>query len=249
MDMLLLGRKIGMSQLFLPDGTRKGVSIVQFKGCVVVDKRTLEKDGYTALVIGSGEVTGDPRRIERLVGKPMMGRFKKLGVPPLKTLVEFRCKPAVLDKYTVGQALNAEAVGLKEGDRIDIAGTSKGRGFAGVMKRHHFAGGRATHGTHEYRRHGGAIGARAEPGRVFPGKRMGGQMGNERSTIQYVKVLKVLPEENVILLDGPVAGYNTALVELRPTTKLHKVRIRKEEKESTNPMKQAKAAAAGKKGK
>lgn len=246
MDIPVLGKKIGMSQIFLPDGTRKGVTLVQLTGCVVVDKRTMQRDGYTALVVGLEELTGDPRRVERLVGKPMAGRFKKLGVAPVRTLREFRVTEEVAAKVQVGQVLNAESTDLKAGDRIDISGVSKGRGFAGVMKRHHMKGTRATHGTHEYRRHGGSIGMRAEPGRVFPGKRMPGQMGNERSTVQYVEVAQVMAEQNMVLIEGAVPGFNTAVVELCPTTKQHRVRTRREETVSSNPMKQAKAAAAGK---
>jgi large subunit ribosomal protein L3 len=244
MEMPLLGRKMGMSQIFLPDGTRIGVTVVQVGPCVVVDKRTPGRDGYAAVVLGYGACSGDPRRVERLVGKPMLGRFKKLGVDPARIVREFRVKADQLDKYQVGQKLGIELV--KEGDRVDISGTSKGRGFAGVIKRHHMAGFVWSHGTHEYRRHGGSIGCRAEPGRVHKGKRMAGHMGAERSTIQFLHVVRVLADQNLILVDGPVPGFNTGLVEVSPTTKKHPVRIRKEEAASANPMKQAKAAAAGK---
>ena len=124
MDAPVLGKKIGMSQIFSPDGTRTGVTIVKVAGCIVVDKRTMERDGYTALVVGIDEVTGDPRRVERLVGKPMMGRYKKLGVEPQHHLVEFRVTEKDLEKYTVGQKIGAEAI--KEGDRLDVSATSKG---------------------------------------------------------------------------------------------------------------------------
>ncbi|MBI5494213.1 MAG: 50S ribosomal protein L3 [Deltaproteobacteria bacterium] len=241
MDLPLLGRKMGMSQIFLPDGTRKGVTILKVDHCVVVDKRTPARDGYAALVLGTTPVTGDPRRVERLVGKPMMGRFKKLGVEPVKVVREFRVKAAELDKYQVGQKLGLEVV--KEGDRIDVCSTSKGRGFAGVMKRHHMAGSKWSHGTHEYRRHGGSIGCRAEPGRVHKGKRMPGHMGAERVTTQYLKVIRVMPDQGIILIDGPVPGYPRTLVEISPTTKLHPIRIRKEEVASKDPLKASKKAA------
>ncbi|MEW5854181.1 MAG: 50S ribosomal protein L3 [Myxococcota bacterium] len=246
MDLALMGKKVGMSQIFLPDGTRKGVTVVEVGPCVVVDKRTPAKDGYAALVIGYGTYKGDPRRVERLVGKPMMGRFKKLGVEPQRYLREVRVKPEQLDKYNVGAKVGLDV--LHEGDRVDVTGTSKGRGFAGVIKRHHMAGSVWSHGTHEYRRHGGSIGCRAEPGRVHKGKRMAGHMGAERVTTQYIKVERILPEHNLVLLDGPAPGFNTAMVMLSPTTKLHPIRVRKEEVLSSNPMKQAKAAAAGKTG-
>ena len=225
MELALLGHKVGMSQIFMPDGTRVGVTLVQVGPCTVVDKRTPARDGYSALVLGLDPIKGDARRVDRLAGKPMTGRFKKLGVEPQRTLREIR---------------------VKVGDRVDATGTSKGRGFAGVMKRHHMAGSVWSHGSHEYKRHGGSIGCRAEPGRVHKGKRMGGHMGAERVTTQFLEVVKVVPEQNLVLLCGPVPGFNTGLVMISPTTKLHPVRIRKEEVASTNPMKQAKAAAGGK---
>jgi large subunit ribosomal protein L3 len=243
MDIALLGRKWGMSQIFLSDGTCKGVTVVKVDQQVVVDKRTPARDGYAALVLGLDTVTGDPRRVERLVGKPMMGRFKKLGVEPVKVLREFRVKADMLDKFTVGQKVGVELI--KEGDRVDVSGISKGHGFAGVMKRHHMAGGVMSHGTHEYKRHGGSIGCRAEPGRVHKGKRMAGHMGAERITTQYLNVAKVIPEHNMVLLEGPVPGYNTGTVEVRPTTKLHPVRVRREEQVSKDPLKASKKAAGG----
>jgi large subunit ribosomal protein L3 len=219
MQIGLIGKKVGMSQIFLPDGTRKGVTVVAVGPCVVVDKKTPARDGYAALVLGYGAYTGDPRRVERLVGKPMMGRFKKLGLEPCRVVREFRVKPEELDKWTVGAKVGVEVV--TEGDRIDVTGTSKGRGFAGVIKRHHMAGSVWSHGTHEYRRHGGSIGCRAEPGRIHKGKRMPGHMGAERVTTQYLKVIKVMAEQNLILLEGPVPGHADALVTVTPTTKLH----------------------------
>ena len=243
MDTPLLGKKMGMSQIFLPDGTRLGVTIVKVSDLVVVDKRTPARDGYAALVLGTDSIKGDPRRVERLAGKPMAGRFKKLSVEPLRTLREFRIKPAQLDKYTVGQKIALDDV--KEGDRVDVSSISKGHGFSGVMKRHHMAGGRMSHGTHEYKRHGGSIGCRAEPGRVHKGKRMPGQMGNERVTTQYLKVAQVIAEQGLILLEGPVPGFNTALVEVVPTTKLHPVRVRRDDGVSKDPLKASKKAAGG----
>lgn len=243
MDVAVLGLKMGMSQVFDQDGTRHGVTILQVGPCTVIDKRTPARDGYAALVLGLRPYKGDPRRVERLVGKPMAGRFKKLGVEPHRHLVEFRVKESELEKFTVGQKLGAEVV--KENDRIDVSATSKGHGFSGVMKRHHMGGGVMSHGTHEYRRHGGSIGCRAEPGRVHKGKRMAGHMGAERITTQYLKVVKVIPEQNLVLVEGPVPGFNTTLVEMRPTTKLHPVRVRREEAVSKDPLKASKKAAGG----
>ena len=243
MDIPMLGRKMGMSQVFSEDGTRTGVTILQLGPCVVVDKRTPARDGYAAVVVGMAPFKGDPRRIERLCGKPMMGRFKKLGVEPQKYLREFRIKDDQLEKWAPGTKLGADVV--KEGDRVDVSGTSKGHGFSGVMKRHHMAGGVWSHGTHEYKRHGGSIGCRAEPGRVHKGKRMAGQMGNERVTTQYLRVVKVIAEHNLVLLEGPVPGFNTGVIELRPTTKLHPQRVRREEQVSKDPLKASKKAAGG----
>ena len=164
MTLGVLATKEGMTQMFLEDGVRVPVTVMRVQPNVVIQKKTTEKDGYNALQLGYGE------RREKLLSKPEEGHFKKAGTGAKRFLREMRVTEEELSNYEVGQELNADI--LKDVESLDIAGISKGKGFAGVMKRHNFKGFRATHGTHEYFRHGGSIGCRAEPGKVFKGKKM-----------------------------------------------------------------------------
>ncbi len=206
----LIGKKIGMTQRFSDEGEAIPVTVVQAGPCVVVQVRTKDRDGYDALQIGFG-----PRR-EKLVSKAVNGHASKAGHGNFAFLAEFR-----LDEpgdYEIGQELSVTDV-FSKGDVIDVTGTTKGRGFAGVMKRYNFHGQSATHGTHESFRGAGAIGACAYPGRVFKGKKMPGRMGGVRRTVQNLKVVEVLSEDNVLLIRGAVPGARDSQVELRPAVK------------------------------
>lgn len=218
----LLGKKIGMTQLFGPTGVRIPVTVIDVGGNVVVQKKSKEgSDGYSAIKIGYGEVKKlqkDGAEDKYRLSKPQIGVFTAAGVDaPRRHIREFRVAESDLEHYEVGQELNAEL--FKAGEFVDATGTSKGRGFSGVMRRHNFAGGKASHGNHEYFRHGGSIGMSADPGRVFPGKKMGGQMGNTTATVQNLQVVQVLPEDNAILVKGSVPGANGGIVLLRTAVK------------------------------
>jgi large subunit ribosomal protein L3 len=212
----MLARKLGMTQIFLADGTRVPVTVLHVGGNTVVAHRTVERDGYCALQLGL-----DEQKPVRMT-KADLGRFRQADTAPRKFVREIRVEPDVLAKYPVGSELPLDV--LPEGALVDVTGTSKGKGFQGVLKRHKMSGKPNTHGTHEYFRHGGSIGCRLTPGRVHPGKRMGGQMGSERKTEQNLRVAKVVPEHGVVLVRGPVPGANDGYVIVRLA---HKVAIRK----------------------
>lgn len=207
----ILGKKLGMTQVFTPNGQLIGVTAVEVGPCVVVQKRTAEKDGYTAVQIGFED------KADRKVNKPMMGHFSKAGVKAKRYLREFRLSAEQLLEYEVGQELNI--ADMQPGDRIDVIATSRGMGFAGVMKRYNFRGGKATHGVHEYYRHGGSIGTNMTPGRVFKNRKMPGHMGAERVTMQSVEVVRVFAQDNIVYLRGPVPGAKNCLITLRPAIK------------------------------
>ena len=239
MTLGVLATKEGMTQMFLEDGVRVPVTVMRVQPNVVIQKKTTEKDGYNALQLGYGE------RREKLLSKPEEGHFKKAGTGAKRFLREMRVTEEELSNYEVGQELNADI--LKDVESLDIAGISKGKGFAGVMKRHNFKGFRATHGTHEYFRHGGSIGCRAEPGKVFKGKKMPGQMGNARVTVQNLRVIEVDAEEGVVIIRGSVPGPKGGLVELLPSSRrvrpLHGIGGAVVTERSKNPMKASKAAS------
>lgn len=203
----LIGKKIGMTQVFANGGERVPVTVILAGPCTVVQKRTVEKDGYSAVQLGAGE-----KKPQRMT-KAERGHVKK-AAKMAAVLREFRDG----EDFAVGQEVRVEQL-FKAGDVIDVTGVSKGRGFAGVIKRHHFAGFPGSHGTHEYFRHGGSIGNRSFPGRVLKGKRMAGQMGNERATIQNLSVVEIRPEENLILVRGAVPGARNGLVIVRKAIK------------------------------
>jgi large subunit ribosomal protein L3 len=237
----LLGKKVGMTQVFAPDGERVAVTVIQAGPCVVVGKRTQDKDGYSALVIGAGE------RPARLTNRPEAGAFKKANVAPQKLVRELRMPADEVAKYEVGQELKPATV-FEAGIPVDVAGVSKGKGFQGVFKKHHMKGMRNTHGTHEFFRHGGSIGCRLTPGRVHKGKRMSGQMGNETKTVQNLQLFQILEDENCILVRGSIPGANGGWVTVTKaaTREAYKVKGRGvEEARSKNPLKASKKAAAG----
>jgi large subunit ribosomal protein L3 len=237
LKMGLLGRKIGMTQVFHEDGTALGVTAVSVGPCVVVAQRTPEKHGYSAVQLGFEE------EVPRLLSRPSAGYFAKANVgKPLRHLREVRLDPKDVAKYEVGKVLRAVDV-FKEGDVIDVTGTSKGKGYQGVMKRHKMAGDSDTHGTHEFFRHGGSIGCRLTPGRVHKGKRMTGLMGNVKMTASDLVIVKVLEEKDVVLVKGAIPGGANGLVLIKGSVKdVRKYVVPRaiKEIESKNPMKASK---------
>jgi large subunit ribosomal protein L3 len=207
----VIGRKLGMTQIFGEDGTVTACTVVE-AASVVVAKRTLEKDGYSALVLGIGE------KPEKRANKAGAAFFKKAGVTPKQTLRELRCSPEFAAGIEVGQSLKVDSL-FEEGQLVDVQGVTRGRGFTGVMRRHNFKGNRMTHGTHEYRRHGGSIGTRMTPGRVKLGMRMPGHYGAETVSILNQRVAKLVPGENLVLVAGAIPGARGCLVVVRGAIK------------------------------
>jgi large subunit ribosomal protein L3 len=199
----LIGRKLGMTQVYTADGELVPVTVIEAGPCTVVATRRGERDGYAAAQLGFGTA-----KAEKLP-KAVRGQFQKAGTGAFRVLREFRL--AGDDAPAVGTELSVDDV-FVAGERVQISGVSKGRGTAGVMKRHHFSGFPASHGTHEYFRHGGSIGNRSYPGRVFKGKRMAGRYGAERVTTRNLEVVAVRPEEHVILVRGAVPGARNGTV-------------------------------------
>ncbi len=201
---VLLGKKLGMTQLFLPDGRAVSCTVIEAGPCPIVQLRTRERDGYEAIQIGF-----DPLP-ERKCNRPLKGHFARAGVSPMRYLREFRLSIA---SYRVGDVLTV--ANFAPGDKVKVSGRSKGRGFQGVVKRHGFRGvGMATHGQHNRERAPGSIGSSSFPSRVFKGLRMAGRMGNRRVTVRNLEVLKVLPEHNLLLVKGAVPGPVNGLVEI-----------------------------------
>ena len=206
----LIGKKIGMTHLFKEDGNFIPVTVIQAGPCPVVQKKTKKTDGYNAIQLGFGEVK------EKRVKKPELGHFKKVNLTPQKILREFRLAPKEIEGINVGQELNISI--FKKGEYLDITGTSKGKGFAGVMKRHGFRGAPASHGTHYSKRHGGSIGSRF-PQHVRKGTRMAGRMGNERVTVQNLEIADIRPEDNLILIKGSIPGNKNSFVLIKKAKK------------------------------
>lgn len=205
----LLGRKLGMTQVWDEDGKLVPVTVIQVEKNVVTQIRTAEIDGYAAVQLGFGELP------ERKVTKPMRGHFAKAGVTPRRHLAEVRTAEA--SSYELGQELGAET--FEAGNLVDVSGTTKGKGFAGVMKRHGFQGVSASHGAHRNHRKPGSIGACATPGRVFKGLRMAGRMGSERCTIMNLKVQAVNPEKGLVVVGGAIPGPKNGIVMIRTAVK------------------------------
>ncbi len=205
----VLGEKLGMTQVWDADNRVVPVTVVKAGPCVVTQVRSIEKDGYAAVQLAFGEI--DPRK----VNKPEKGHFEKAAVAPRRHLVELRTSDAA--EYAAGQEVTAEV--FQAGQRIDVMGTSKGKGFAGVMKRHNFKGLGAGHGVQRKHRSPGSIGACATPGRVFKGVRMAGRMGNERVTVQNLTVHAIDAEKGLLLIKGAVPGPNGGLVLVKTAAK------------------------------
>ena len=193
----IIGKKLGMTQIFAADGTVTPVTIVKAGPCVVVQRKTAAgKDGYEAVQLGFV----DDKALKK-VNKPMKGHFDKAGIPPTRILKEIRLQAG--DEANVGDKILVDQ--FAENDLIEVIGTSKGCGFAGVMKRHGFSGGRATHGS-MFHRAPGSIGASAYPSRVIKGTRMPGHMGNERKTVKNLKIVRINAEENLLMIRGALPG-------------------------------------------
>jgi len=204
----LIARKAGMTQIFTKEGMAVPVTVLNVEPCRVVALRTSEKDGYDAIQVGFGDV---PRKQTRAV----QGHYARQAQDAMRGLKEFRT--AADDAFEIGQVLAPEM--FEAGQKIDVSATSKGRGFAGVMKRYNFAGGRASHGAEKVHRQMGSTGQCQWPGRVFPGKKMPGHYGATRVTVQNLEIVRVDAESSRILVKGAVPGAKNGLVELRPAVK------------------------------
>jgi len=197
-----MGRKLGMTQVFGEDGQVVPVTVIEAGPCVVVQRKTLQNDGYEAIQLGFGDVK--PKNVNR----PMMGHFRRHGVKPFRWLREFRFSGA--SSYEEGSTLDVSI--FSPGERVDVSGISKGKGFQGAMKRHGFSGGPASHGTSLAHRAPSSIGCRSYPGKIHKGKRMAGHMGSEKVTVKNLEVVGVHPENNLLLVRGAVPGARNSLV-------------------------------------
>jgi large subunit ribosomal protein L3 len=211
----LIGKKVGMTQLFAADGTVSPATVIKAGPCVVSQVKTADRDGYAAVQIGL--VEGKPTK----ENKPTTGHFKKAGVPPTRVRREVRVQ-AGADAPKAGDQVNVSI--FADGERVDVIGTSRGKGFQGVVKRHHFAGGRASHGS-MFHRAPGSIGASSYPSRVVKGMRMGGHMGADRVTTRNLKVLRVDADNNLLLVEGSVPGGPNAIVVIRKAVAAKKLKV------------------------
>jgi large subunit ribosomal protein L3 len=208
----IYGRKLGMTQVFTPDGSVQRVTVIEAGPVSVVGKRTKEKDGYSALIVGLEE------RSAKRTTKPVSGIFTKAKVTPKRVLRELRTSEEFVAKYEVGQIMKLDDI-FQPGQLVDARSRTRGRGFSGVMRRWSFAGGVGSHGTHEYFRHGGSIGTNMTPGRTLPNLKMPGHYGDETVSVLNIKVCRVDAEKHLLLLDGGVPGAKNALVLIRRAVK------------------------------
>jgi large subunit ribosomal protein L3 len=211
----LIGKKVGMTQLFDSDGTVHPATVLKAGPCVVSQVKTAERDGYQAVQLGLVEARPTKEN------KPTAGHFKKAGVPPTRIQREVRLKPGS-DPLKPGDQVNVSI--FADGERVDVIGTSRGKGFQGVVKRHHFGGGRATHGS-MFHRAPGSIGASSYPSRVVRGMRMGGHMGADRVTVRNLKVLRVDAENNLLMIEGAVPGGPNSVVVIRKAVAAKPIRV------------------------
>lgn len=204
MNAALLGKKIGMTSLFTEAGTHIPCTVIEAGPCPVVQIKTPERDGYSAIQVGYGEIK------EKKVNKPLIGHFTKNGVKPTRFLKEFRDLSVVVE---VGKDLTVDQ--FKVGDKVKVSGNSKGRGFQGVVKKHHFGGvGMSTHGQSDRQRAPGSIGSSSYPSRVFKGLRMAGRMGGTKTSVRNLEVVEIIPEQNLILIKGSVPGAMNTVLEI-----------------------------------
>jgi len=202
----LIGKKLGMSSVYTADGSLVPVTIIEAGPCMVLNIRTVEKNGYEALQLGFGA------KKEKLVNKPDKGQYKTSGLAPAAVIMEFRNFP--ITDYKVGDNISVEL--FKEGDTVKVLGRTKGKGFQGVMRRHGFGGvGGTTHGQSDRLRAPGSIGSSSYPSRVFKGQRMAGRTGFERVTVSNLKVMKIIPEKNIIMVKGAIPGAINSIVEIK----------------------------------
>ena len=198
----LLGKKIGMTSVFGADGKNVPCTVIEVGPCTVTQIKNVEKDGYAAVQVGFQDAK------EKHTSAPLLGHFKKAGVTPKRHLAEFK---NFEKEYNLGDVITVDL--FSDAAYVNVIGTSKGHGYQGVVKRHGFGGvGQATHGQHNRQRKPGSIGACSYPAKVFKGMRMAGQMGNQRVTVANLQVLKVIPEQNVLVIKGSVPGYNGSIV-------------------------------------
>lgn len=237
MSIGLLGKKVGMTQVFMEDGRFVPVTVIQAGPCKVVQKKTLESDKYNAVQVGFEE------KPEKRVSKPMRGHFKKQNSNPYRFLHEFRLNDKEITEIEPGAEIKADIFEI--GKHIDITGVSKGRGFTGVMKRYNFGGYPGGHGTHEVFRGGGSIGQSSNPGRVMKGQKMAGRHGNKQVTVQSLEVVDIKPEENLILVKGSVPGSNGRDVILQKAVKYlnRKEKVVQKKTGPVNPLKASKKKA------
>ncbi|HVJ92490.1 MAG TPA: 50S ribosomal protein L3 [Labilithrix sp.] len=204
----VIGKKLGMTQLYKEDGTVQRVTVVDMSSLQVIGKRTKEKDGYTAVVFGMNDAK------EKHLSKAQQGAFKKANVTAKRTVRELRCEEDFAAKFEIGASVKLSDV-FTVGQIVDTQGTTRGRGFSGVVRRWSFAGFVATHGTHEYRRHGGSIGTNMTPGRTLPNLKMPGQYGNETVSVLYLRIARVDDEKNLLMVEGGIPGPRNGLVLVR----------------------------------
>jgi large subunit ribosomal protein L3 len=216
----ILGKKVGMTQIFDDRGEVVPVTVIEAGPCFVAQIKTVERDGYTAIQLGFEETK--PKRLTQ----PQLKHLQKSNLPALRHLREIRLAPGDVSDVEEGQELTVAL--FEPGEYVDVSGVSKGRGFAGVVKRHGFRGGPKTHGQSDRHRAPGSIGACTTPGRVFKGKRMAGRMGGERVTVQNLEIVMVDPERNLLAIKGAVPGAKNGLVEIREARKTRVLkRVRK----------------------
>ena len=211
MKKAILGKKLGMTQIFDANGLVIPVTVVEAGPCFVTQVKTMENDGYSAVQVGFEDIK------ENLVNKPLMGQFKKAEVSAKRYVKEFKLDNA--EEYKKGDKITCEI--FTEGDLVDVTGTSKGHGYTGAMKRWNFGGMRATHGTGPIHRHLGSIGSNTFPGKVFKGKKMAGRWGNEKVTVQNLKVVKVDADRNILLIKGAIPGAKGSLVSVKSAVKVN----------------------------
>ena len=210
MSVCILGKKIGMTQVFQEDGTEVPVTVVEAGPCAVLQKKLSNTDKYSAVQLGFDE------RKPKNVTKPMLKHFEKSNSKPMRFVREMRLdSDEQVNQYEVGKQINVEI--FKKGEYIDVIGTSKGKGYAGVMKRHNMGGGKGSHGTHEFFRHGGSVGQHSDPSRVFKGLRMPGRMGTEKVTSVNLEIVDIQPEKNILLIKGSVPGRKNSYLVIRPS--------------------------------
>lgn len=208
MKKAILGRKLGMTQIFNENGKVVPVTVVEAGPCVVLQKKTEEKDGYNAIQVGFEDIR------EKLANKPKKGHFAKAGVSVKRIVREFRLEN--IDEYEVGNEIKADV--FAAGDKVDVSGVSKGKGFQGTIKRWNMQRGPMSHGS-KYHRAVGSMGASSFPSRTFKNKKMPGQMGNKKATVLNLEVVKIMPEKNVILIKGGVPGPNKGYIVIKDTVK------------------------------